>query len=99
MRPPKPSSAFSWRNSNCAVENNFIIMKQGYEFRNDVYVDGRSLFCGLLCKVVSTSATLVFTMDALPNRFLTAIDPVTQDRYTKSVIVDAFGNVSPGYFC
>ncbi|GFV46601.1 hypothetical protein TNCV_4111 [Trichonephila clavipes] len=57
------------------------------------------LFIGLLCKMVSTSATFVFIIDALPDGFLPAIDPVTQDRYTKSVIGDASGNVSPGYFC
>ncbi|GFX73713.1 hypothetical protein TNCV_4290291 [Trichonephila clavipes] len=38
--------------------------QQGYEFYNDVYADGKP-FNELLCKAVSTSATFVFTMDAL----------------------------------
>ncbi|GFR11290.1 hypothetical protein TNCT_647991 [Trichonephila clavata] len=46
----------------------------------------RLLFIGLLCKVVSTSATFVFTMDALPDRFLSATDPVWQNRYVLSLM-------------
>ncbi|GFX98884.1 hypothetical protein TNCV_1504601 [Trichonephila clavipes] len=44
------------------------------------------------------TATFVFIMNALPDRFLFATDPVSRNRCTKSVI-DAFGAVSPGYFC
>ncbi|GFT30001.1 hypothetical protein TNCV_3349601 [Trichonephila clavipes] len=73
----------------------FITVQQGYEFRYDVYVDGQSF----LCKVVTTSATFVLTMDALPNHFLYAIEPVSRNRCTKRVVVDAFGDNSPGYFC
>ncbi|GFU89223.1 hypothetical protein TNCV_2896711 [Trichonephila clavipes] len=76
-----------------------ITIQKGYEFRNDVYVDGRGLFNELLCKAVSISATNVFTMISLPDRFLSATDPVSRNRYTKSVIVDAFDAISPGYFC
>ncbi|PRD25932.1 UNVERIFIED_CONTAM: hypothetical protein NCL1_39493 [Trichonephila clavipes] len=54
---------------------------------------------GLLCKAVSISATFVFTMDALPDRFLSATDPVSWNRFTESVVVNAFGAVSLGYFC
>ncbi|GFV46745.1 hypothetical protein TNCV_1882041 [Trichonephila clavipes] len=48
---------------------------------------------------VFTSATFVFTTDALPDRFLSATDPVPLNSCTKNVIVDAFGAVLPGYFC
>ncbi|GFT59712.1 uncharacterized protein TNCV_4693111 [Trichonephila clavipes] len=61
--------------------------------------DMDGLFNGLLCKAVSTCATFVFIMDAVLDRFLTAIDSVSRNRCTKSVIIDAFGVVSPGYFC
>ncbi|GFX67385.1 hypothetical protein TNCV_720491 [Trichonephila clavipes] len=74
----------------------FITVQQGYEFHNDVYVDGQSLFNGLFCEAVSTSATFVSTMNSLPNCFLTATDPVSWNHCTNSVIIDA---VSPGYFC
>ncbi|GFW88048.1 hypothetical protein TNCV_217201 [Trichonephila clavipes] len=53
----------------------------------------------LRCKVVSTSATFFFTIDALPDHFLSATDPVSRNRSTKRAIIDAFGAVSPGYFC
>ncbi|GFY18620.1 hypothetical protein TNCV_2398451 [Trichonephila clavipes] len=56
------------------------------------------LFNGLLCKAVSRSATLAFIMDIPPNRFLSATDPATHNRCTKSVIIDAFGAISHGYF-
>ncbi|GFR27934.1 hypothetical protein TNCT_704841 [Trichonephila clavata] len=59
----------------------------------------RLLFSGFFCKVVSTSATFVFTMVCLPNHFLSATDPVSQNRCTKCVIVEAFGAVSHGNFC
>ncbi|GFV89241.1 hypothetical protein TNCV_285741 [Trichonephila clavipes] len=49
------------------------------------------LFNGLLCKAVSTSAPFVFIMNLLPNRYLSATDPVSRNRCTKSVIIDAFG--------
>ncbi|GFX24225.1 hypothetical protein TNCV_1366061 [Trichonephila clavipes] len=58
----------------------------------------KDLFIGLLCKAVSTSATFVFTMDALPDRIMSATDPVPRNCCTQSIIVDAFGAVSPGYF-
>ncbi|GFX62811.1 uncharacterized protein TNCV_3351371 [Trichonephila clavipes] len=54
---------------------------------------------GLLCKAVSTYNTFVFIMSVLPDRFLTATDPVSRNRCPKSVIIDVFGAVSPGYFC
>ncbi|GFX10401.1 uncharacterized protein TNCV_1867961 [Trichonephila clavipes] len=57
------------------------------------------LFNGLLCKAVSTSATFVFIMNALPDRFLSATDPASRNRCTKTVIIAALGAVSPGYFC
>ncbi|GFX52029.1 uncharacterized protein TNCV_4653581 [Trichonephila clavipes] len=57
------------------------------------------LFNGLLCKAVSTSATFVFIMNALPDRFLSATDYVSRNRCTKSVIIGEFDAVSPGYFC
>ncbi|GFW41044.1 uncharacterized protein TNCV_414531 [Trichonephila clavipes] len=47
---------------------------------------------------VSTSATLVFTIDALPDCFLSVTDPMSRNRCCKSVIIDAFGAVSPEYF-
>ncbi|GFW05842.1 hypothetical protein TNCV_603141 [Trichonephila clavipes] len=53
------------------------------------------LFNGLLRKWVSTSDTFVFIMNALPNRFLSATDPVSHNRCTKSLIIDEFGAVSP----
>ncbi|GFU69210.1 hypothetical protein TNCV_3284881 [Trichonephila clavipes] len=81
----------------------FITVQKGYEFRNDVYVDGRSwisLASTLdFFSAISTSATFVFTKDARPHRFLSAIDPVSRNRCTKCVIFDAFGDVSLGYFC
>ncbi|GFR17072.1 hypothetical protein TNCT_300541 [Trichonephila clavata] len=57
------------------------------------------LFIRLLCKAVSTSAIFVFTIDGLPDHFLCATCPVSRNRCTKCVIVDAFGADSPGYFC
>ncbi|GFS99614.1 hypothetical protein TNCV_1971871 [Trichonephila clavipes] len=54
------------------------------------------LFIRLPCKAVSTSATFIFTMDALPVCFLSATDPVSRNHCPKRVIVDACG---PGYFC
>ncbi|GFS70908.1 integrase catalytic domain-containing protein [Trichonephila clavipes] len=62
-----------------------------------MYTDG--LFNGLLRKAVFTFTTFVFTMDTLPYHFLSATDPVSLGRCTKRVIVDAFGAVSPEYFC
>ncbi|GFV76085.1 uncharacterized protein TNCV_4671741 [Trichonephila clavipes] len=59
------------------------------------YCPTDSLFIGLLRKAVSTSATFVFTMEALPDFFLSATDTVSRNYCT---IVDAFGAVSPGYF-
>ncbi|GFX21407.1 hypothetical protein TNCV_2821151 [Trichonephila clavipes] len=59
----------------------------------------RSHFIELLFKVVSTSATSVFTMDALPDPLLSATDPVSWNRSTRCVIIDTFADVSPGYFC
>ncbi|GFV80330.1 hypothetical protein TNCV_4957331 [Trichonephila clavipes] len=53
----------------------------------------------LLGGVVSTSASFVFIMYALLDCFQSATDPVSRNRCTKRVIVDAFGAVSPGYFC
>ncbi|GFY10102.1 hypothetical protein TNCV_1946471 [Trichonephila clavipes] len=47
----------------------------------------------------SVKTSILFTMDALPDRFLCATDPGPRNRCTKSVIVDVFGVVSPGYFC
>ncbi|GFW46467.1 hypothetical protein TNCV_4811551 [Trichonephila clavipes] len=57
------------------------------------------LFIGLLCEVVSTSATFVFTMDALPDHFLSATDQVSRNRCPKCINADAFCDISPGYFC
>ncbi|GFV50042.1 hypothetical protein TNCV_2354271 [Trichonephila clavipes] len=64
-------------------------------------MDGLSI--GLFCKEISTSATFVFTMDAVPlavpDCFLSATDNVSRNCCTKRVIADVFGAVSPGYFC
>ncbi|GFT93075.1 hypothetical protein TNCV_4400661 [Trichonephila clavipes] len=49
-------------------------------------------------KTSPTSATFVFITNAQPDRFLSATDPVSSNHCTKSVIIDAFGTVSPGYF-
>ncbi|GFX03460.1 hypothetical protein TNCV_4634721 [Trichonephila clavipes] len=57
------------------------------------------LFNGLLYKAVSTSTTFIFIMNALPDRFLSATDPMSRNRCGKRVIIDVFGAVSPGYFC
>ncbi|GFV17842.1 hypothetical protein TNCV_3235921 [Trichonephila clavipes] len=57
------------------------------------------LFNELLCKADSTSVTFVFPMNALSDRFLSVTYPVSRNRCTKRVIIDAFGAVSPGYFC
>ncbi|GFX60391.1 hypothetical protein TNCV_4076131 [Trichonephila clavipes] len=81
-----------------ATKIQFITVQKGYEFHNNVYVDGRSLFIGLLCKAFSTSAIFVFTMDALTERFMSATDPVSRDSGTERVIFDTFGAVSPGCF-
>ncbi|GFV36062.1 hypothetical protein TNCV_345781 [Trichonephila clavipes] len=75
------------------------LFQQGYEFCNDVYVHGWFFFNGLLCKAGSSSAIFVFIIKTLPDLFLLATDPVSRNRCTKSVIIDAFGAVSPGYFC
>ncbi|GFY24592.1 uncharacterized protein TNCV_1016381 [Trichonephila clavipes] len=64
-----------------------------------MFMQTDGLFNGLLCKAVSTSATFVFIMNAVPDYFLFATDPESRNRYTKSVIIDAFGAVSPRYFC
>ncbi|GFX07696.1 hypothetical protein TNCV_4159651 [Trichonephila clavipes] len=56
------------------------------------------LYNGLLCKTVSTSATFVFAMNALPDRFMSETGPMSCNHCTKSVINDAFGAVSSGYF-
>ncbi|GFX93160.1 hypothetical protein TNCV_4760391 [Trichonephila clavipes] len=56
-------------------------------------------FIGLLSKTVSSPATFVSTISALPYRFLSANDPVSWNRCTKRVFVDAFSPVSAGYFC
>ncbi|GFQ96806.1 hypothetical protein TNCT_731401 [Trichonephila clavata] len=53
----------------------------------------RLTFIGLLCKAVSTSATLVFPVEALLERYLSAINPVSSDRCTKRVFVDVSGAV------
>ncbi|GFX63969.1 estradiol 17-beta-dehydrogenase 2 [Trichonephila clavipes] len=48
---------------------------------------------------VSSSSTFVTTIDALPDRFLSTTDPVSRNRCTERVIVDAFSAVLSGYFC
>ncbi|GFW55388.1 DDE_3 domain-containing protein [Trichonephila clavipes] len=50
-----------------------------------------SLFNGLLCKAVYTSATFVFIMNTLPDRLLSATEPVSRNRCAKSIIIDTFG--------
>ncbi|GFY00252.1 hypothetical protein TNCV_4710541 [Trichonephila clavipes] len=57
------------------------------------------LFIGVLCKTVSLSVIFVFTMNALPDHFLSATDPVSRNRSPKCVVVDAIGDFSPGYSC
>ncbi|GFU71683.1 uncharacterized protein TNCV_3036231 [Trichonephila clavipes] len=74
-----------------------FIKRMGIIAEGDI-LQTHGLFNGLLCKVASTSATFVFIMNALPDRFGSATDPVSRNRFTKSVITDAFGAVSPGYF-
>ncbi|GFW72366.1 hypothetical protein TNCV_704031 [Trichonephila clavipes] len=44
------------------------------------------LFNSLLCTAVSTSATFVSTVGALPDCFLSATDPVSRNRCTKHVL-------------
>ncbi|GFW60236.1 hypothetical protein TNCV_1843171 [Trichonephila clavipes] len=62
------------------------------------FTDG--LLNGLLCKkAVFPSTTFVFSMDAQSDRFLSATNPVSRNHCTKNVIVNSFGDVSPGYFC
>ncbi|GFX14802.1 transposable element Tcb1 transposase [Trichonephila clavipes] len=78
----EPALQEEWRFLNSAVVDHLI------ESMTD------DVFNGLLFKAVSTSAPFVFTMDALLCRFLSATDPVSRNRCTKSVIVDAFGAVS-----
>ncbi|GFU23198.1 hypothetical protein TNCV_3516251 [Trichonephila clavipes] len=39
-----------------------------------------------------------FTMDALPDCSPSVADPLSWNRYTKRVIEDASGAISPGYF-
>ncbi|GFX08572.1 hypothetical protein TNCV_4170711 [Trichonephila clavipes] len=51
-----------------------------------------------LCTAVSTSVTFVSTMDAVPDRFLSATDLVSRNPCTKRVIVDAFRAASLEYF-
>ncbi|GFT90009.1 hypothetical protein TNCV_4593011 [Trichonephila clavipes] len=70
------------------------IIPEGKVFQ--IYPKTDGLFIELFCKAVSASTTFVFTMDALPDRFLSATDPLSWNRCTKIVIVDAFGAVSPG---
>ncbi|GFX11312.1 hypothetical protein TNCV_2803761 [Trichonephila clavipes] len=69
-----------------ATKCTFHHFQQGYELCYNVYEEGRSLFNGLLCKAVSTSANFVFIMNALPDRFLSATDPVSRNRCTKRVL-------------
>ncbi|GFV15368.1 hypothetical protein TNCV_4833951 [Trichonephila clavipes] len=49
-------------------------------------------------KAVSTSSIFIFIMNALPDRFMSTTDPVSRNRCIKSVAIDEFGAVSPGYF-
>ncbi|GFX67478.1 DNA-directed RNA polymerase subunit [Trichonephila clavipes] len=60
------------------------------------YVKWTVFSIDFFAKAVSTSATFVFTVNALPDHFLFAIDPVLRNSCTKSVIVDSFGAVLPG---
>ncbi|GFX65496.1 hypothetical protein TNCV_4735441 [Trichonephila clavipes] len=76
-----------------ATNRTFHPFQQGYEFRNDVYVDGWS-FQWTSLKTVST---FVFTMDAIPDRFRSATDHVSRNRCTINIIIDVFGAVSPGF--
>ncbi|GFU72256.1 hypothetical protein TNCV_370111 [Trichonephila clavipes] len=65
-----------------------------------IFMKTDGLFNGLLCKAVSTSATYVFIRNGSSrDHFLSATDPVSRNSCTKSVIIDSFGAVSPGYFC
>ncbi|GFT20021.1 hypothetical protein TNCV_4994221 [Trichonephila clavipes] len=51
-----------------------------------------------IMKTVSTSATFVFIMNALPDGFMSATDPVSRNHCTKSVTIDALGAASLGCF-
>ncbi|GFT66938.1 hypothetical protein TNCV_1348041 [Trichonephila clavipes] len=86
------------RHRLAATKMLLITIQQGYEFRNHVYVDERS-FHWTSFKALSTSATFVFTMDALLDHFLSATIPTSWNRCSKCVIIDAFDDVSPEYFC
>ncbi|GFU13784.1 hypothetical protein TNCV_939931 [Trichonephila clavipes] len=63
----------------------FVELESAKNAVNEVYADN-GLFIGLLCKAVSTSAPFIFAMDALPDRFLSANDPVSRNLCTKSVM-------------
>ncbi|GFT50833.1 hypothetical protein TNCV_321471 [Trichonephila clavipes] len=73
-------------------ESDGEMAQNGYRIMVMMFLWTDGLFIGLLCKAVYTFATYVFTVDALSDT------PVSRNRYTKSVIVNAFGAVSPGYF-
>ncbi|GFW31363.1 hypothetical protein TNCV_2664631 [Trichonephila clavipes] len=95
---PQAWECFGTPGRRNSTVHTFHHSQQGYEFRNDVYVD-RSVFLNELpCKAVSKSATFLFTMDALPDCFLSATDPMLRNRCTKRDTVVAFCAVSPEYF-
>ncbi|GFX03394.1 hypothetical protein TNCV_4634061 [Trichonephila clavipes] len=75
-----------------ATKRTFHHFQHRSEFSNDAYVDTDGLFNGLLCKAVSTSATFVFIMNALPDHFLSATESVSLNRCTKSVKTDTAGS-------
>ncbi|GFY34399.1 hypothetical protein TNCV_3978591 [Trichonephila clavipes] len=68
-------------------------------FPNASMLEADGFLNRLLCKAISTSATFVFIMNAVPDRFLSATDPVSRNRFSKSDIIDALGAFPPGYFC
>ncbi|GFW48687.1 hypothetical protein TNCV_4242681 [Trichonephila clavipes] len=80
-----------------ATKRTFYHFQQEYEFCRNVYVDGQSFQWTSLQSSLHI-CHFRFHYDALADLFLSATDPVSRNRYTKSVIIEAFGAVSPGYF-
>ncbi|GFY13821.1 histone-lysine N-methyltransferase SETMAR [Trichonephila clavipes] len=78
----------------------FSVIKEGLEIEDSGRRDWtEGLLNGLLCKEVSTSATFIFIMGALPDPVCNQSCVTEPYRCTKSIIVDAFGALLPGYFC
>ncbi|GFX09707.1 hypothetical protein TNCV_653061 [Trichonephila clavipes] len=96
IMPLRHGSTLNNRRAACSLVR--LEEREGWwEVLDHPRTDGH--FIGFLCKAASSSATFVSITDALPDRFLSATDPLSRNRCTKRVIVDAFGAILPGYFC